>query len=83
MDEMYELFINSFTKNLKRKIKGDVNVCIKDDILLIRITNYGLMFGANLSDITLKIINGFDFEKYVSELTNRYKTFVIHKFMVY
>ena len=42
-----------------------------------------IMKGANLSDITRKIINGFDFEKYVSELTNRYKTFVIHKFMVY
>jgi len=83
MKEMYELFISSFTKNLKKKVKGDVDVHIKNDILNIKITKNGLVFETHLLDITQKIIFGFNFERYASELTDRYKTFVIHKFMFY
>lgn len=83
MKEMYELFISSFTKNLKKKVKGDVDVHIENDILNIKITKCGLVFKTHLSDITQKIISGFNFEKYGNELANRYKTFVVRKFMVY
>lgn len=74
-----QLWANKLKQSLTLKIKGEIKYTIIDDTLIIDIfgVNY-LVYRYTISNLSCKIMGGFDVEMVAENITKGYKKYIIN-----
>lgn len=77
---MEGIFTNALKKQLRRRIKGGVSVCVKDDILIIDIQPAGCCpWHYTINNLAAQISTGLSSRIVADVIVKQYKKYVISK----